>query len=239
MKKKHKFLKTFGFTSLALLMGIAGTMAFAPLGASPSVANASEIVDQVNTKADGGNIKYAPSALGLDPENDPVIYTTESGLEIKYGGATTVLGGGKDNQNISSLPNTSILSGYPYFTMGTYNGYAVNWVIIGKSTSGIPSGNTSSSNNVYCTLSSLKSTNLNETPTYKYFFQNIYENITPAGAAVTSTISNDLCAHNHTFAFNTSMLSSIVANEEIPSGHILCVSECVFRYFCKRHEWLW
>ena len=123
--KKKTFLKSLSFTSLALLMGAAGVFAFAPLGASPNnLANANEMVDQINTKADGENIKYAPSALGLDPENDPVIYTTESGLEIKYGGI--------DLNN--SLASGKPLSGYPYFTMGTYNGYAVNWVIIGRNT---------------------------------------------------------------------------------------------------------
>ena len=65
--KKSKFLKPFSFASLALLMGAAGVFAFAPLGANPSLASASEMVDQINTKADGEKIKYAPSALGLDP----------------------------------------------------------------------------------------------------------------------------------------------------------------------------
>ena len=126
--KKSKFLKAFGFSSLALLMGIAGTMAFAPLGATPSVAGAST-VDQINTKADGENIKYAPSALGLDPENDPVIYTTESGLELKS----------------HYISNATPVSKVQYFTLGSYNGTPVNWLIVGITDSGFydntPAGN--------------------------------------------------------------------------------------------------
>ena len=108
MKKKHKFLKTFSFTSLALLMGVAGTMAFAPLGASASVANASEL----ETTTEQGLI--TPKA------DDPVIYTTESGLEIKWGNATTILGGG--NESTSTVLDSGNLSGFPYFTTGSYMG---------------------------------------------------------------------------------------------------------------------
>ncbi|MFQ6749498.1 MAG: hypothetical protein ACLRFR_01485, partial [Clostridia bacterium] len=55
------------------------------------------------------------AGTGLDPENDPVVYTTVSGLEIKYA---------------NSLTNTAF-SGYTYFTMGKYKNNDVNWVIIG------------------------------------------------------------------------------------------------------------
>ena len=177
-KSKRKFLKTFSFTSLALLMGIAGTMAFAPLGASPSVANASEMVDQINTKADGENIKYAPSPLGLDPENDPVIYTTESGLEIK-----------SSNAALTTRSNPLKV----YFPMGTYNEYPLNWIIIGWSTD-----NTSLST--------------------------INENITPAGNAILADSNGTL--QTIQFAEGLRNVNSAVKNSEIPSGYVLCTTEC-------------
>ena len=223
--KKKTFLKSLSFTSLALLMGIAGTMAFAPLGASPSVAGASEMVDQINTKADGENIKYAPSALGLDPENDPVIYTTESGLKIKFGGAATALGGGNETTTISydSLASGKPLSGYPYFTMGTYSGYAVNWVIIGKSTT-MPT--TTSMSWDYDILANWQSNHGSET--YKNFFEQTYETTTPAGSKINNEILNDYAARRLEYIFNSSNFSSVVPNDEIPSGYVLALCEYSF-----------
>ena len=211
MKKKHKILKTFSFTSLALLMGAAGVFAFAPLGASPIVANANEMVDQINTKADGENIKYAPSPLGLDPENDPVIYTTESGLEIKYGGESV------SDQLASSQP----LAGYPYFTMGTYNGYAVNWVIIGRNTN-----DTVFTSAISSYLYSTWKTNNNVssatfTTKAKYWFNGGgYETTTPAGSAI-----NGVVPSKSYVADVTKATKSVVGKDEVPSGCVLAVSE--------------
>ena len=67
--KKSKLFKTISFSSLALLMGIAGTMAFTPIGTTTTpIANASEI----STESGG---------LITPKKDDPVIYTTESGIE--------------------------------------------------------------------------------------------------------------------------------------------------------------
>lgn len=228
MKRKNKALKTFGFTSLAMLMGIAGTMAFAPLGASPSGASANEMVDQINTKADGENIKYAPSALGLDPENDPVIYTTESGMEIKFGGATTALGGGNETTDfVATLPNGKPLSGYPYFTMGTYSGYAVNWVIIGKSTSGMPSGTINLDGGEAYDKLVVWQTKTNESPTYKAWFENQYESNSPAGILLKNNgVLDDYSALKIFYKIQSSFLNSTKTNPEIPSGCVLAISEC-------------
>ena len=135
-KSKRKFLKTFSFTSLALLMGIAGTMAFAPLG----------VGTQGSTLANASQIETTTSGLGLDPKTDPVVYVTESGLEIK-----------KSNGKYTSTTTTTTNTGYTYtqdltsfyyFTMGTFSGTIytaknrtdtyevsnepVNWLIIGR-----------------------------------------------------------------------------------------------------------
>ena len=214
--KKSKLLKTISFSSLALLMGIAGTMAFAPLGASPSVASSNEMVDQVNTKADGENIKYAPSALGLDPENDPVIYTTESGLEIKFGGESV------SDKVASGKP----LTGYPYFTMGTYNGYAVNWVIIGRNTN----DTVFTSAITYHLFSSWKTNNGSlSSATFKNngysFFKNTFETTTPAGSAI-----NGVVPSKSYVADVTKATKSVVANAEVPSGCVLAISEGCLGY---------
>ena len=211
-KGKRKFLKTFSFSALALLMGTAGVFAFAPLGAGAqggALASASEMVDQINTKADGENIKYAPSPLGLDPENDPVIYTTESGLEIKYGGL-----------DVNASLGSGNLKGYPYITMGTYNGYAVNWVIIGRA----PDTNTFNSSITSFLFSTWTGkTNYNYN---KYFLSNVYETITPAGTAIKTTTSSKSYVMDN-YSVN---LSHIVNNSEIPSGCVLAFSECCLGY---------
>ena len=168
--KKSKLLKSIGFASLAILIGFGTTMAFAPLGASASVANASEMIDQINTKADGENIKYAPSALGLDPENDPVIYTTESGLEIKFGGIT-----------VNGTLTSGKLTGYPYITMGTYNSKAINWVIISKS------NNIGTGLDYYLFKTWLTKTGLTFS---QYFSSNGYETSTPAGATIKTDVES-------------------------------------------------
>ena len=214
--KKSKLLKSLGFASLALLMGAAGVFAFAPLGANPSLASANTLSDEINTKADGENIKYAPSTLGLDPENDPVIYTTESGLEIKYGGENV------NDQFASGKP----LSGYPYFTMGTYNGYAVNWVIIGRNTN-----DTVFTSAISSYLYSTWKTNNNVSysglkPFAKYWFNGGgYETTTPAGSAINGVVPSKSYVADVTKATKT-----VVGNAEVPSGCVLAISECCLGY---------
>ena len=212
--KKKTFLKSLSFTSLALLMGAAGVFAFAPLGAGAqggALASASEMVDQINTKANGKNIKYAPSPLGLDPENDPVIYTTESGLEIKFGGESV------SDQLASGKP----LSGYPYFTMGTYNGYAVNWVIIGRNTN-----DTVFTSAISAHLYSTWKTNNNVSysglkPLAKYWFNGGgYETTTPAGSAINGVVPSKSYVADVTKATKT-----VVGNAEVPQGCVLAITE--------------
>ena len=213
--KKSKLLKTISFSSLALLMGMVGTMAFAPLGTTAPLTSASTM-DQINTKADGENIKYAPSALGLDPENDPVIYTTESGLEIKWGNAsTTALGGGNEEGTVvPELLLTGNLKDYPYFT--TTNGsITYNWVIIGHNLTPGPE---------YQKLSYWQ-TNKSISATYEYFFDSVYETTNPAGSAIKDNILNDYTARN-LISISTSLLTSVTKNTtEIPEGCVLVLAE--------------
>ena len=60
--------------------------------------------------------------LGLDPENDPIIATTDWGLDIKFHQAISV----------DYLGEGVKFAGYPYITAG-----GVNWVIIGQSDKGL------------------------------------------------------------------------------------------------------
>ena len=206
--KKRKILKTISLAGLAVVIGAAGIFAFAPIGASASEPPAT-----------------TTSGLGLDPKNDPVIYTTESGLEIKYGGATTALGGGNETGDFLADLQSGALSGYPYFTMGKYNGYDVNWVIIGKSTSGISASDFSNNITSYEKLS-VWQTKLAESPTYKNWFENYFETYSPAGSLIESHgVLNDVTARNLLQKIQVSLLSSITANAEIDSGCVLAISE--------------
>ena len=150
MKKKHKFLKTFSIASLALLMGAAGVFAFAPLGASPSVANANAMVE---TTTEQGLI--TPKA------DDPVIYTTESGLQIKYGNAAP--------STLNSSLDSGNLEGFPYFTTAS-GSTTYTWVIIGRN-SNVSKLNTAVKEYLFSVW------NANESTTFgQYFYQNQHLN---------------------------------------------------------------
>ena len=135
--KKSKLLKSLGFASLAVFMGATALFTFAPLNNTPIVAGG------LNASANTENQTFD---LGLRPDTDPVVYVTESGLEIKksngkYTSTTTVT----TNRGYSY---TQDLTSFYYFTMGTFSGTVytaktqadkyevsnepVNWLIIGR-----------------------------------------------------------------------------------------------------------
>lgn len=204
MKINHsKRLKAIGFSSLALLMGILGTLAFAPLQGT-QISSASEA--EISTESAG---------LITLKADDPVIYTTESGLEIKFGNATVANGGGNETMEYDNMTSGN-LNGFPYFTTQK-NSTTYTWVIIGKSTT-MPSNVVSQ---VYDTLTNWRNKTA-ESPTYKNFFDNSYEETTPAGAAIkNNNILNDQTARKLTKPLTS--ISSIKATEEIPSGCLLCL----------------
>lgn len=142
--------------------------------------------------------KQPPSVLGLDPETDKTIFTTESGLEIKFGGA-----------NLSSGP----LSGYAYFTMGSYNGYAVNWVIIARHSANKAGFGPNITEQILRNfLNSSGETSLS----------GYLETQTPAGSA----IYND--AHNGEFVFQEVLTFSDVPTLDtfLSANEVYCISEC-------------
>ena len=195
--KKKTFLKSLSFTSLALLMGIAGTMAFVPLGSGPSVASANEMVESTTEQG-----LITPKA------DDPVIYTTESGLEIKWGNALP--------DTINGSLASGNLAGFPYFT--TKNGSTTyTWVIIGRN-SNVTAINTAVKSYLFSTWKTNDSTN-----TWKYsnsFFKDTYETTTPAGNAINNVVPSKSYV-NDNISFS---VSNITSNSEIPSGCVLCLS---------------
>ena len=198
--KKSKFLKPFSFASLALLMGIAGTMAFAPLGASPSVASANEI--ETTTTETGGLI--------VPKKDDPIIYTTENGLQIKYGNAAP--------STLNSSLTSGNLAGFPYFT--TKNGSTTyTWVIIGRN-SNVTTLNTAVQSYLFSTWKSNNSSS-NDWKYSNSFFKNTYETSTPAGSAINNVVpSKSYVNDNISFSIN-----DITTNDdEIPSGCVLILS---------------
>ena len=94
---QKKFLKIFAAASLALITSATTLLAVAPFGTGAA-----------NAAAESEPITQAANPFGIDRENDPVVYTTSSGLQIKYA---------------NSL---AYLTGHTYFTTGGYD-----WVIIG------------------------------------------------------------------------------------------------------------
>ena len=133
--RKPRLFKVLAASGLALFMGI-GTLCgalIAPINgsAAASMASQSSQTGQQADKNASANLSaenqakaeldaqiLAGDSLGLNPKNDPVVYTNEKGLNIKFHFQTFESG---------------ILNGYAYFTMGNYNGADVNWIIIGRS----------------------------------------------------------------------------------------------------------
>ena len=189
-KSKRKNLKAFGFGSLAMMMAVAGTFAFAPLGASPSVANANEI--EMTTE----------QGLITPKADDPVIYTTESGIEIKFGNAPSV----------SNSLSSGNLNGFPYFTT-TKNSTTYTWVIIGRSTS-------ITDTQTYL-WSNWKNGNKDFYKYMSYFFGDTYETNTPAGSLINSIVPSKA------YVVDTLKNTKPKTSSEIPAGCVLALSNTV------------
>ena len=190
--KKSKFFKAFGFSSLALLMGAAGVFAFAPLGATTPLASANE--SEMTTTETGGLI--TPKA------DDPVIYTTESGIDIKWG----------NTSNITTLTSGN-LAGFPYFITHNYM-ETYTWVIIGTSSTSLAGGAIDSSYIPFATwITSSR---------FAIEFNNQYETVTPAGIATNAELATDYLAMMNTLILPS--LANLTVNEEIPADCVLCIA---------------
>ena len=195
---KEKSLKVKHFLTFCLI-GFISVLTLFGTACTPTQSNTNQ-----ETTPTPPTVQSAPSALGLDPKTDPIIYTTESGLEIKYGGIDL-------NASLAS----GALQGYPYFSMGTYSGKTVNWVIIGRA-SNLSVLDTSIKSYIFSNWQSNK-TILNYA---KYFFENIYETISPAGTAINNAFGQATISDYGTINF-----SKTVDNSEIDDGCVLAISE--------------
>lgn len=209
---KSKVLKIFGAGGLALIMGIGTLCGVLLLPIIAAQANANISIGE-ETLAPQEKLLFG-QGLGLDPENDPILYTTESGLNIKFGAATLEDGG---------------LKGYTYFTMGSYNGVPINWVIIGRHSS------TASGTTIVEYGMSLADWD-KETP-YRSEFENwiVSEEAipTPAGSAIKLEWNKQtLIILKTNYASISLTLSSLEATSdtidtELDPGEILVLSEYV------------
>ena len=188
--KKRKILKKFSLASLAVVMASAAIFAVIPIGASAS-----------------SSPPLTTSGLGLDPKNDPVVYTTESGLQIKYGGI-----------DVESSLSSGALKGYAYFTMGTYSNKPINWIIIGRN-SNVSSIQNAITKYVFSNWHSI----FDSTKFGKYYFENHFEAYSPAGELIESVISSNTYVQDQ----EVISFSSIPSNSEISSGCVLVLSEYV------------
>ena len=209
--KKRKIFKTLAFSSLALVMAAGGIFAFAPIGAS------------ANTPP-----PTTTTGLGLDPKNDPVVYTTESGLEIRMSNAN------KFSDVVTTISNKGArapqdLRNFYYFTMGTFSGtiyvgdttsntYSllnepVNWIILG-----VGSHSDAFVDSVSNYLFSTMKNNDYLFSNGEYYFDNQHETFSPAGQLIDSTISAK------TYIMGK-VKDSIKVHTEIPKGCMLVISE--------------
>ena len=218
--KKRKIFKTLAFSSLALVMAAGGIFAFAPIGASASTPPPT-----------------TTTGLGLDPKNDPIVYTTESGLEIKMSNANKFAGTTTTTTNKGNT-YTQDLSSFYYFTMGTFSGTIytgangsatasydvsnepVNWIILGVG---------SHSNAFVESVSNyLFSAIKNHDYLFEdgeYFFDNQHETFSPAGQLIDSTI-------NAKTYIMGKVKDSIKVHTDIPKGCMLVLSEKLLGQSC-------
>ena len=165
-------------------------------GASLSGQNATEnLTPEEQAKAERDANILAGGGLGLDPENDPVIFTTDYGLEIKSHNAGELTASIKT----SSGPTTIGGASYNYVSAGGYY-----WIIIGQYSS-----------SSYTMSDTIKASE-DEYATTKQ-----YDN-SDAGNEIYSASSNGIYQLNITIPKIPYAL--VPSNGEIPKGCVLCLS---------------
>lgn len=184
--KKRKILKKIGLSALATFMFCLPVLGAGctPPAVPPANANQGQSFD-----------------LGLNPDTDPTVYTTASGLEIKK--ANALISNTATFTTNTGYSFTQNLSGFYYFTMGTFSGTyytavdlkttatitneKVNWIILGRGEMPIPDN-------------------------------------TPAGSAIQGDIGKQEIALGNTI-YESLNLNTIPINSEIPKGCFLVLSE--------------
>ena len=207
---ERKLLKVVCGVGLAVLMG---AMAFLGAACTPNSAATSgpQGAQGAAGTADGGSNTSLSNPFNFSP-TDPTVFTTSNGIEIKLNLV---------NLEATGTYTTGALAGYCYFTMGSYEGSSVEWIIIGRhsSTTFIPD-----SIREYIFSNWLESeSRLSEEGTsfMSEFVENQYENVSPAGAAIDAVNERKLL-------IDESVLDSATNNAKIDSelneGEVLCIA---------------
>ena len=200
---QKRLFKPLAAGTLALFMGI-GTLCgvlIAPANVAANMAVREEAASATQASSATNAETYG---LVTPCEDDPVVYKTDYGLEIKFGAALT---------SGTSLGSGN-LAGFPYITSGGYT-----WVIIGRSTT--------MTSLLHQKLSQYQTDKAYFT-NFTYLFNNIYETTSPAGAAIKNdNVLNDYCASPISItniSFANIINSSIKSNAEIPANCVLVLA---------------
>ena len=172
--------------------------------------------------------------LELDPENDPVLGTTESGIEIKfhnraftgtwdYNKFTKNYVGSTDSTTYGKSTITS-LNGYFYVTLGGYN-----WVIIGRN-SNLNWVNTTFTNTYAQSNEQISNfIKFASYSTYANALKSQIETTTDAGVAINSAnvngIINTVSSISRSYSINLASYTSPVASSDLDDypGCVLCL----------------
>ena len=190
---RKKYLKIFAAASLALITSATTLLATAPFGVG---AAASAAATQNTTQTSTSNGLITPQ------EDDPVLFKTESGLDIKFGAATLTSGN---------------LSGFPYFTTNV-DAVDYTWVIIGTSNASL-SGTATSTSAQFSTWKNFNGLLQQE------FINNQFETNTPAGSAANNSINQDCLAYMNSIYISS--VGAVVVNAEIPTNCVLVLANTI------------
>ncbi|MBO5310063.1 MAG: hypothetical protein J6A98_02540 [Clostridia bacterium] len=150
--------------------------------------------------------------LELDPENDPVVWVTDNGFEIK-----------SHDVSVSSGTTTVSSTSWKYITLGSWN-----WIIIGYSTKNETQG---------IGHVSVATPDNYDRNTYTTWLDGATPKLAPdstdAGAAIKSAVQTQSTNFYNTSSF-TYKLKSVFTNaaadpkNEIPAGCVLCLCDTIF-----------
>ena len=200
---KKSFFKKLGVSILACFMFCL------PLFAGCSSLSQNLALFEDKTSFENGLITNEEVGLIQPKSTDPTIYTTQSGIDIKFGMASL---------NIENELPSGNLAGFPYFTT-TKGAATYTWVIIGRG------ANTDAyAGEMTANLFSSWKVSGSALVWGNYFFDNIYENTSPAGAAINSATSSK----GYIMDYSTIDLTKVVYDEEVGEGCVLVLLNSVY-----------
>lgn len=224
---KKKFLKVLGAGTLAIMMGI-GTLfgvVLAPMNSAQANASANATTESAQKVVENpdGTIQVGMSqeettaalmngTWECEPEIDPVVYTTDYGLDIKW----HLTGYTVKPETIGKL-SSGFFSGYAYISAGGYN-----WAIIGRGSKITASLNGSVT--VSAALSSLSTYTNYTAGTIWYYLSGGIDKTTPSGSAIYAENSKQI-AYTNSNPVDYVNPGSIFPNAKVPSNGELGTDE--------------